>query len=142
MILKPLAFLVKLAKELLYPCLYITQIPTTKIFRTSVQQFQQCCEIQRCDMSSTVVNRSVMILKLQLQWVQCRKGHRDGNRTFSWDCPLYPSPVLRVFYRRLPASVGCVPILASTRCGFSRLRWELKEVARGSCFPYLFSKSC
>lgn len=33
-----------------------------------------------CDMSSNMVNRSVSILKVQLQAVQCRKEHGDRKR--------------------------------------------------------------
>lgn len=35
-----------------------------------------------CDMPSNMVNRSVSILKVQLQAVQCRKEHGERNRTF------------------------------------------------------------
>lgn len=60
---------------------------------------------------------------------------------FGGDCPLYLCPMLLLFYTRLPVSVVCGPVLATTSCGFSHLRWELKEVTIAGCLACLFFKT-
>lgn len=90
-------------------------------------------------MSSKVINRNVSILKVQLQSVQRRKEHGDGNRTFL-HIVLFVSSVIDIL-QKVPSRVMCEPVLDSTRCGFFNLRWEVKEVVTEGCFACLFFES-
>lgn len=86
-----------------------------------------------------------VVITAAISTVQDHARPYRRKQGFFGGCPLYLCLEWQVSSTMLPVSAVHGPFLASTRCGFSHFKWELKEVMIAgcfSCFFFFFLKAC